>query len=110
MDKLVVSLVGLFLRDNFAQLRFKLESCGEKYGSLFVAQVAVQVGEYLRLHCVSTVYEAWVRHMWQDRDVRLGAGFDHEKTLVGSTVTKEILDATSSVLDLSLEAQSEEGV
>lgn len=63
MEKLVVSLVGLFLRDNFAQLQFKLESCGEKHGCLFAAQVAVQVGEYLRNHCVSTVYESWVRHM-----------------------------------------------
>ena len=110
MDKLVVSLVGLFLRDNFAQLQFKLESCGEKHGCLFAAQVAVQVGEYLRTHCVSTVYAAWIRHMWQDRDVRIGVVLDHEDTRVGSIVTREILDTTSGVMDLSLEVQSEEGV
>jgi len=105
MEKLVVSLVGLFLRDNFAQLRWKLESCGEKHGCLFAAQVAVQVGEYLRNHCVSTVYEAWVRHMWQDRDVRIGVVLDHEDTRVGATILRGIEDPVSNIIDLSLEVE-----
>ena len=105
MDKLVVSLVGLFLRDNFAQLRFKLESCGEKHGCLFAAQVAVQVGEYLRTHCVSTVYQAWVKYMWEDRDVRIGVDFGREDTRVGAVALRGLEDQISSIIDLSLEVE-----
>lgn len=93
------------MRDNFAQLRFKLESCGEKYGCLFAAQVAVQVGEYLRNHCVSTVYESWVRFMWQDRDVRVGVALDYEDTRVGATALRRIEDPISTIIDLSLEVE-----
>jgi len=82
VEKLVIALAWEFLHDHFESLARKLEACGARYGSLFEAQLAVQIGDYLRSHCASTVYESWVRFMRPKREVNEVRAIADRRTLV----------------------------
>jgi hypothetical protein len=89
MRRLVLSLAWEFMHDHFQRLRERLDGYGADYGSWFAAALAVQVGEHLRQHCVSTVYDSWLRWLVPlARPVPL----DDFSSSAAKTVTEVVVD------------------
>ena len=90
MRPLILSLACDFMHDRFQGLRERLDGYGDEHGTWFAASLAVQVGEYLRQHCVSTVYDSWLR--WLVPVARSESFDDFGGASVARTVTEVIVD------------------